>query len=275
MLMEPTQTAFDLRWRMLGIGVRVHPTFWLFSVFMGWGFAQQKGIWFLLIWVAAMFVSVLVHELGHACAARLFGCPANIVLYMMGGLAIGPFNQARSWQRMIIILAGPLAGFALYGLVIVLDRYWFTETFHVARFDPPFDYAIRFFKYFNLMWSCLNLIPVLPLDGGQLMQEVCTALAPRRGFIWALNVSLVAAGLIVFYCVLALMRNRPESPPEERLFWPRFTEIVSMPDGGLSPLFALLFFGLLAVQNFMALQQARRDERGGEEEDDVDDFRGR
>src|SRR5690606_15236505 len=97
---------WDLRWRMFGIGVRVHPTFWLFSLLMGWQF-MERSPWLVLIWVLATFVSILIHEMGHVIAGRIFGSPGNIVLYSFGGLAIGSYQYARAWQRIIISLAGP------------------------------------------------------------------------------------------------------------------------------------------------------------------------
>src|SRR6516165_8553767 len=68
---EPNETPLDLKWRMFGIPVRVHPFFWLVSAFMGWS-TLNRGIIFLVIWVACVFVSVLVHEMGHVLMGRLF-----------------------------------------------------------------------------------------------------------------------------------------------------------------------------------------------------------
>src|SRR5262249_7190 len=67
---QPTQ--FDLHWRMFGIDVRVHPLFWLFSAVLGWGFTGGR-LDSLVVWVVVVFVSVLVHELGHVLTGRIFG----------------------------------------------------------------------------------------------------------------------------------------------------------------------------------------------------------
>lgn len=253
MFLEPTRSPFDLSWRMFGVGVRVHPTFWLFSLMMGWSYAQL-GMIYVLIWVACTFVSILVHELGHVAAGRLFGQPGNIVLYSFGGLAIGNYQETRRWQRIIISLAGPAAGFALYRLVLALDEFWFKQAF-IARFDRPFAYTIRFLVFMNLLWSALNLIPVFPLDGGQVLREVMTGVSPRRGFRWALGVSFLIGGLIAIYSVLVKVRNTPETPLENHLPW------LSLSGASIEPLFTGILFGLLALQSFLLQRQLERQER--------------
>src|SRR5436190_12605786 len=98
MFLEPSRTAYDLNWTMFGIPIRVHPMFWLFSVILGWG-AMNLGFSYLLSWVACVFISVLIHELGHVLMGRWFGTEGHIVLYSFGGLAIGSSNQRYRWER--------------------------------------------------------------------------------------------------------------------------------------------------------------------------------
>ena len=88
LFMEPSQTPYDLRWRMFGVPVRVHPRFWLVSVIMGWN-TVHEGFQYLLIWVACSFASILIHEFGHVAMGQIFGSRGHIVLYGFGGLAIG------------------------------------------------------------------------------------------------------------------------------------------------------------------------------------------
>ena len=73
--MEPTPTPLDLRWHLFGILVRVHPMFWLVSVIMGWN-SLIIGFEYLFIWIACMFVSILIHELGHVWMGQVFGARA-------------------------------------------------------------------------------------------------------------------------------------------------------------------------------------------------------
>src|SRR5262245_25627915 len=97
-LIEPDRTSFDLNFRVLGTSVRVHPLFWLISALMG-GDLLRLGLEYLLLWVACVFVSILLHEFGHVLVGRLFGSNGSIVLYSLGGLAVGSNALASRWQR--------------------------------------------------------------------------------------------------------------------------------------------------------------------------------
>ena len=86
-LVEPQSTPFDLRWRMFGIRVRVHPSFWFFGALLGWTWGQriqQFGLTDLLVWMGCYFFSVLVHELGHVVMGILCGQHGYIVLHFFG-----------------------------------------------------------------------------------------------------------------------------------------------------------------------------------------------
>ena len=64
-------TEFDLHFSVFGISVRVHPMFWLGTAILGSNWLKA-GIEYLLIWIAVVLVSIVVHELGHAVAFRIF-----------------------------------------------------------------------------------------------------------------------------------------------------------------------------------------------------------
>src|SRR5207253_5525130 len=87
------------------------------SLILGQG-ALKDGLEYLAIWVACVFVSILVHEMGHVIAARAFGVWGQIVLYGFGGLAIPAGQMRHRWQHILVCLAGPVAGFLLLGLVV-------------------------------------------------------------------------------------------------------------------------------------------------------------
>lgn len=247
MLMEPTPSPFDLRWRMFGIPCRVHPTFWLFSAILGFNW-MDKGFGYLVLWVGCTFVSVLWHELGHVVTGRLSGQPGHIVLFSFGGLAIGNYHHVRPWQRIAIYAAGPGAGFLLFGVVYVFDR------FALVHIDPAFNQpylhrGVFMLLFMNLFWSLLNLIPVFPLDGGQISREVCTLFLGRNGFRFSLGLSFVLAGLIALYSLMA--KNRPDLP------YPPF-----------DPMFNIIMFALLAVQSFQMMQAVEREQRRWERDED-------
>ena len=149
---EPPRTAYDVHFHIAGIPVRVHPFFWLATLILGsnsWsanGNADPDAGLKLLIWVGVMFVSILVHELGHSVVMRYFGQTPRIVLHMLGGLAIADtdFLSRRAarrtpQQQILISLAGPGAGFVLAALTAA----WVTALggeFRLDLTDPPFFY---------------------------------------------------------------------------------------------------------------------------------------
>lgn len=167
----------ELRFRIAGIPVRIEPGFWLMSALLGWG---AGGIRTVLIWIACVFVGVLCHELGHAMAARAFGGRSEIVLYTMGGLtsttASAPLGRARS---VVVSLAGPVAGFLLGGVVLAVSTMLIPgEGSAIERLLAPraadariLDIAVGYLLWINLGWGLVNLIPVLPFDGGHVAQQ--------------------------------------------------------------------------------------------------------
>ena len=117
---DPQQTPYDLNFSVLGIPVRVSPWYWLGTLILGWGLAQQSPK-LLLLWEVAAFFSILLHEMGHAVVMRRFGEYPRIVLYQMGGLAIGGGGRS-SREQIMISAAGPAVQLLLAALCIALVR---------------------------------------------------------------------------------------------------------------------------------------------------------
>jgi len=233
-LFEPNETAYDLRWRMFGTPVRVHPMFWLIAVVLGYDATIREGIGFVLAWVACVFVSILLHELGHVWMGRLFGSHGHIVLYSFGGLAIGSNRLARRWQRILVLLAGPGIQLVLWGLLVV------TSQPIIDAVPPPRQDAVDFILYMlleiNLFWPILNLLPVWPLDGGQATREVCQAIAPEKGTAISLGISMVVSGLLAAHALMS-SQGKPLLP-----YVPAFG------------MFTAILFAMLCVSSFSALQ---------------------
>src|SRR5262249_28285266 len=115
MLAAPEPTAYDLRFRALGVPVRVHPTFWVAMLLLGGGLELGAGadVWPVVGFIGGGFVSILVHGYCHAPTYRACGQWPRIVLYYLGGLAIGTAEERRPERRLAIILGGPGAGLLL------------------------------------------------------------------------------------------------------------------------------------------------------------------
>ncbi len=171
-LFEPARTQFDLNFRLFGIDVRVHPMFWLVTVVLGWDFQDpQGGMNYVVLWVVVVFISVLIHELGHIFMGRIFGSDGHIVLYGFGGLAIGSNDLRKRWQRIAVSFAGP---FVLYNQLV----------------------------WVNSFWALMNLLPIWPLDGGMISRELFQWTLPESGTAISLIVSLIVAGALAVYSLI-------------------------------------------------------------------------
>jgi stage IV sporulation protein FB len=191
MLGSAAPTPYDLNFSLFGIPVRVHPFFWLFSAIMGWGSGDLK---FVLIWVACVFVSILIHELGHALTAKSYGWPPHIVLHAFGGYAsYQPLWGKSTARTILVLLAGPGAGFIFYFLILAFERLLEHQGIHPALMARV---AIGDLKWINLGWGLINLLPVYPLDGGQITHAGLSHFFPRSGGDFALKLSLLVAGII-------------------------------------------------------------------------------
>jgi Zn-dependent protease len=250
-LFEPEQTRFDLRWRMFGTPVRVHPMFWLISLILGYDGTIKMGIGYVFAWVACVFVSVLLHEFGHVWMGRLFGSHGYIVLYSFGGLAIGSNLLNRRWQRVLVLLAGPLIQLLLYAALYAAlyfggDRLLlsFPEHSRLAVFQ-----VLVMLIRINLIWPLLNLLPIWPLDGGQITREICQAMMPLRGIAFSLGLSMVVSGLLAVHMFMGT-QGRPILP-----YVPIFG------------LWTAIFFAMFCISSFQALQ-AENDHRRDWGDDD-------
>lgn len=189
MFVEPPNTKLDLRFRVLGVPVRIHPMFWLIAALLGWSLPPAEQT----LWVIVVFLSILVHEMGHALSSRLFGVRSHIVLYSMGGLTIPEAAIARTagWKHALIALSGPAAGFLLaLGAFLIIPVFGSTVRGPLGAF---YFHLI----WVNLVWGLVNLLPVSPLDGGHIARALLTDLAGVRGHSIASILSLLTAGAVV------------------------------------------------------------------------------
>lgn len=244
-LLEPPPSAFELRFRLFGFPIRVHWMFWIVALLLGRTSPSPKAA---LIWVSAVFVSIVIHELGHAVAFRAFGLDSRIVLYAMGGLTIPQSNpyatreeRLAPWQHVLVSFAGPAAGFLFAGAILaalavarvrlqVEFELGFIPLVHIARFGATFElYAlVATLVFINIMWGIVNLLPIYPLDGGQIARGALEALSVRRA-IEISHIASVAAAAAVALVMLVHFDSQ----------WNAF------------------FFGYMAFINYRAIQALR------------------
>lgn len=211
---EIPNTPYDLRFSLGGIPVRVHPLFWLFTLVLGMNMPDPRDIF--LIWLPVVFVSILVHELGHAAMSRAFGWRSHIVLYSFGGLAYHDPHRHDPRKEMMISLAGPGAGFALAALVVVVMRatgHPIHFTFGLPRIvrwnfaelpNHMADTAVESLLFVNIWWGLVNLLPVLPLDGGRFTSELLMDLRMPYAMVKTLTLSIIVAIGVAIYVLAQL-----------------------------------------------------------------------
>ncbi|MCB8943955.1 MAG: hypothetical protein H6658_09385 [Ardenticatenaceae bacterium] len=237
----PPPTRYDLNFTLAGIPVRVHPLFWLIVLIFGINASTLIGI---IIWVVVVFVSILIHEIGHSLAMRMYGIDSFIVLHGFGGLAIprsarwGGRSSDETTEQIIISLAGPIAGFLLAALVIALvillggsvSVNWLLGFIPIPSAFLPSggsigNTIIATLLWVNVFWGLVNLLPVYPLDGGNVSRNLFVKADPWDGFRKSLVVSTVV-GAIMAVVGLIFLRS----------------------------LWMGLLFGLLAFQSYQTLQ---------------------
>lgn len=248
MLPDQQPTSFDLTFRVLGFPVRVHPLFWVGMAVLGWPYFQAH-FGFGLIWVACGFVSILVHELGHALVIRRYGSPAAIWLYAFGGLAIPSYEASSASRRLLIALAGPAAGFLFLGIV------WGSEqAFHWTERGGPnaelyLFVVFRTLVIINLVWNLLNLLPIWPLDGGRALREILDARGVRQPDVRAYWVSTITAGALALFGIAVYLRLLDNVLADTSAWW--------LTPG---PMWTILMI-VLAVNSYMMLKQLRQGPR--------------
>ncbi len=172
------------------IPILIHPFFWLLAGFIGWIYA--KTLVGALIWVGIIFFSVLFHEFGHAITAVLFKQRAQIQLVALGGVTSFEGPKLKFWQQFLITFNGPFFGFLLFIFASLLLRLDLSTW-------PKWKGILQATQLANLFWTIINLLPVLPLDGGQLLRIVLEGIFGLKGFKAALLIGSTIALLLSFY----------------------------------------------------------------------------
>lgn len=171
----PSSTGSGLQFTVGGIPVTIGLSVVLLLGFLGFQLGDPVRI---ALWVVIGIASILLHELGHAVAARAAGSAPEIHLAGLGGVTSyrpSQRTQGRGWS-FAISLAGPAVGLVLGLIAVALGA----PCCGVAVGAPTGEFALSVFVFVSLVWSVMNLLPILPLDGGQILAALLPGTPSRR-----------------------------------------------------------------------------------------------
>jgi stage IV sporulation protein FB len=153
-----------LRFRLGPFPVTLEASFLISAVFLS---GLSRGPVQIALWVAVVFVSVLVHELGHALVGLWLGGRPEIILQGLGGVTFPRLRaQPDALRQILLSVAGPAFGL-LPGAVA-----WGVMTRLRPEAGTLLAGVLGEFMMTSVVWAVFNLMPVLPLDGGQVLQSV-------------------------------------------------------------------------------------------------------
>ena len=212
------------RFTLFRIPVTVEPWFWALTFLLGGGLTirDRDGLIFTLGWMGVCFISILVHELGHALSGRwMAGGRQAIRLWAFGGLAYSQGGRWTTRKRVLMTLAGPGAGFLLFGAIVAgimiafpgktgleiivslflgngpaagSEAHQFIYSLEELKYQKKqLPLLLGHFLYINFWWGLLNLLPIHPLDGGQIAVELLPARrrAHQVGLIVGIGVAIL------------------------------------------------------------------------------------
>lgn len=178
-----------MRFNLAGIPVRVEPVFFLIMFLIGGiGRPLPITVWF----VALGFVSILFHELAHAVAFRMFGRAPSIVLHAFGGATSAPGMPLSRARDVLVAAVGPLSQILVLGLPALALRYPIARGFQ----SVTWLIVLTDMAWVNLAWGILNLMPVLPLDGGRIAAGLLGGTRNGMRIAYLLGIAVAGAGVV-------------------------------------------------------------------------------
>lgn len=199
---------------LFGIPFYINPS-WFFVlglVTLSYGaqlaqFPQLTGLtpWLLGLFSAILlFSSVLAHELGHSFAAMSQGIQVkSITLFIFGGLASLEKESETPFQSLLVAIAGPLVSVLLFGLFTIINLN--------VSLPAPISAIVSLLASINLVLAIFNMIPGLPLDGGNVLKAIVWKITgnPNKGIIFAGRVGQFFGWLAVGFGILGILNILP------------------------------------------------------------------
>jgi Zn-dependent protease len=186
---------------------------WTFSLLLLWIIISnlRQGmpwidIFWIIIFVLALFFCVVLHEFGHALAAQKYGIQTkDIVLYPIGGIARLEKIPEDPKQELWVAIAGPLVNIGLFIILsTILSITGFDlENLEEIKINP--NTIILYLASANLILALFNLLPAFPMDGGRVLRAFLAIRLPRA------KATQIAGGigqfLAIFFIFFGLFNN--------------------------------------------------------------------
>ncbi len=183
--------------RLLDVPIKLDASFFVMAFMLSYGRISAPVL--LAEWLIVVTISILLHEFGHALIGRRFGLEPTITLHSFGGLTSwSAWQPLTPLQELVISLAGPMAGF-LFGALVFLANPIF-----LASNSIVLEQAYQDFLWVNIGWGIFNLLPMLPLDGGNACAAIERHLTAKPEAAVTSVVSFIVAAVVL---ILALANH--------------------------------------------------------------------
>jgi Zn-dependent protease/CBS domain-containing protein len=185
--------------KIAGTEIRIHLTFFLLLLWIGIAYYQQGGSSAAIEGVAfivAVFACVVLHELGHATAARRYGIKTpQITLLPIGGVAQLEHMPEKPSEEIVVAVAGPLVNVVIAAvLIIALGRYPDIAT--ISQIENTSLGFVARLAVVNIVLVLFNLIPAFPMDGGRVLRAL---LAMRYSRVHATEIAARVGQVAAFF----------------------------------------------------------------------------
>jgi Zn-dependent protease len=191
-----------------GTAVRIHLTFFLLLAWIGaihWTRGGPAEAIDGVVFIALLFLCVVLHEFGHVFAARRYGIgTSDVTLLPIGGVASLERMPEKPSQEIVVALAGPAVNLVIAFVLIVLLGARF-DLSQMAQLEQAQSTLIGRVAAANIALLVFNLIPAFPMDGGRVLRAL---IATRLGFTRATRIAAnIGQGLAIVFGFLGLLGN--------------------------------------------------------------------
>jgi len=202
--MMPSHRGSIHLFRFAGINVFLHWSWFVVAIFqvqyrMQLGPGYSSIIWCVYEYLA-LFVIVTLHEFGHALACRSVGGRADqIVLWPLGGVAFVDPPQ-RPGVTLWSLAAGPLVNLLLFPILCM--AFFVAKAFNWQETNPNLSLLVLSVLIIDVVLFCFNMLPIFPLDGGQILRSLLWYVLGRaRSLMVASVIGIVTVVLLLIFAI--------------------------------------------------------------------------